>query len=76
MIISSQFLREEVQKSKIFGSLVLTVIEIKATITDLDLVPERAGKVDGDPRRAIRLRLFAAATDRRAAGSARDGQIT
>lgn len=54
LIISSRSLEEEVQKSTIFGSLVLTVIEIKETITNLDLVAERAGKVVGDPRRAIR----------------------
>ena len=47
LIILSRFLKEEVQKSTIFGLLVLTVIEIKATITNLDLVAERAGKVVG-----------------------------
>ena len=67
MITSSRFLREEVQKSTISDSLVLTVTEIKATITNLDLVAERAGEVVGDPRRAIRLSFFAAAADRRAA---------
>ena len=54
LIISSQSLEEEVQRSTIFGSLVLTVIEIKATITNLDLVAERAGRVVGHPRRAVR----------------------
>jgi len=43
-------------------------------ITNLDLVVGRAGKAVGDPRRAVRLSLFAA-TVRRAVDSARDGQI-
>jgi hypothetical protein len=54
LTILFQFLKVEVRKSIIYGSLALIVIEIRATVTNLDPCTRRMGKADSQPTDQMR----------------------